>query len=97
MTFLKNTKEDMLTVKVGDKQIIHWYVNTLFGVHKDLKSYTGVCMTLGQGMISNHDTKQKNNSRKLTEADLIGMNNKLSKIIWTKRLSRNKDLRLEQT
>ena len=87
MNFLKNTNADMLTLKVGDEQIIHWYVDALFGVHEDLKSNIVACMTLGQGMISNHSTKQKNNSRSLTEAVIIGVDDKLSKIIWTKRFT----------
>ena len=53
MNFLKCTKED---IKVGDKQIIHHYFDASFGFHEDLKSRTGACMTLGQGMISNHST-----------------------------------------
>ena len=42
-------------------------------------------MALGQGMISNHSTKQKTNSRSSTKAEIIGVTDKLSKIIWTKR------------
>ena len=42
-------------------------------------------MTLGQGMILNHSTKQKSNSRSSTEAEIIGVDDKISKIIWAKR------------
>ena len=80
INFLKGSKEDMLALKVGNEQIIHWYLNVSFGVHTDLNSHTGACMTLGQGVISNHSMKQKNNSRSLTEAEIIGVDSKLSKI-----------------
>ena len=59
MNFLKTTKEDMLTLKVGDEQIIHRYVDASFGVYEDVKRRNGACMTLGQGMISNHSFKKK--------------------------------------
>ena len=79
--FLKRSLKDVLTFKVGDKQIIHWYVDASFAVHDNFKSHSGACMKLGQGMISNHSTKQKSNSRSSTEPEKIGVDNRISKII----------------
>ena len=80
MSFLKNTKNDLLTLYADDTQSIQWYLDASLATHSDLKSHTGACMTLGKGMLVCYSTKQKVNSRSLTEAELNGIDDKISKI-----------------
>ena len=40
---------------------------------------------MGKGDISRDSTKQKTNTRTSTEADLNGIDDKISKVLWTKR------------
>jgi hypothetical protein len=49
--FLKQTQEDVLALQAGSKGSITWHLDAAFGVHKDLKSHTGVYMMLGSGAI----------------------------------------------
>ena len=51
LNFLKKTKHEKLTLEADDTQTIKWYIDAAFGVHDDMKSHTGACMTLGKGMI----------------------------------------------
>ena len=44
-------------------------------------------MTLGKGMICTFSNKQKVNSRSLTEAELIAVDDKVLKVMWTNNLS----------
>ena len=84
MEFLKATKEDVLTLEASNYGKITWHLDAAFGVHNDYMSHTGAVMTLGKGCIQTISTKQKVNSRSSTEAELISMDDILSKVIWTK-------------
>ena len=55
-----------------------------FAVHPDYRSHTGSIMTMGNGAIQSGSTKQKLNARSSTEAELIGVDDEIGKIIWTK-------------
>jgi hypothetical protein len=59
-------------------------LDAAYGGHNDYKSHTGAVMTLGKGCIHTISTKQKVNARSSTEAELISMDDILSKVICTK-------------
>jgi hypothetical protein len=59
-------------------------LDAAFAVHKDLRSHTGAVMSLGKGAIQSVSTKQKVNTRSSTEAELVSMDDILSKVLWTK-------------
>ena len=69
---------------MDDTQTINWYIDAAFRVHNDMKSHTEACMTLGKGMICAFSNKQKVNSKSSTEAELIVVDDKVSKAMWTK-------------
>ena len=85
MNYLKHTKDIILCLEADDTQNLKWYVDASFATHKDMKSHTGSIFTLGKGSIWNESTKQKVNARSSTEAELISIDDKISKIIWMKR------------
>ena len=58
----------------------------MFVVYCDMKSHPGSTFTLGKGSISSSSTTEKINSRSSTEGELIGIDDKISKVIWTKNL-----------
>jgi hypothetical protein len=84
MNYLQATKDDVAAMSADDTNTIKWYVDASFAVHKDMRSHTGATLTLGSGVISSISTKQKVNSRSSTEAELIGVDDVVSKILWTK-------------
>ena len=69
ISYLRNTINIQLTLEADDSQIISWYVDSSFGVHKDMKSHTGSIYTLGKGCIMAESTKQKVNTRSSKEAN----------------------------
>jgi hypothetical protein len=83
--FLKGTRDDVLTLEADDFQTLTWYVDATFAVHVDMRSQTGAIFTLGKGAIISDALKQKINSRSSTEAELIGVDDKVSKVLWSKR------------
>ena len=54
-----------------------------YAVHPNMRGHTGATMTLGKCSIFSLSTKQKLNAKSSTEAELIGINNVISQIIWT--------------
>jgi hypothetical protein len=50
-----------------------------------MKSHTGAMFTMGKGDIIGSSTKQKGNSRSSTKSELIGVDDKISRVLWTKR------------
>jgi hypothetical protein len=53
-------------------------------------------MTLGKGCIHTISTKQKVNSRNSTEAELVSMDDILSKAIWTKLFMKEQACKIEE-
>jgi hypothetical protein len=83
--FLKGTIEDVLTLEADDTNTLTWYVDVAFAVHADMKSHTGAIFTMGKGAILSSSTKQKVVTRSSTESELVGVDDKISKVLWMKR------------
>ena len=49
-----------------------------------MRSHTGATITLGKGSPYSMSTKQKINTRSSTEAELVGMNDAMALILWTR-------------
>jgi hypothetical protein len=85
MTYLKATQDQVSKMSADDSNSIKWYVDASFGVHNDMKSHTGAVLTLGSGAITSVSTKQKVMTRSSTEAELVSLDDVISKILWTSR------------
>ena len=53
--------------------MIKWRVDASYADHRDMRSYTGGCMSLGRGMICSKSMTQKLNGKSSTEAELISV------------------------
>jgi hypothetical protein len=85
MSFMKGTIDDVLTSEADDINTLMWYIDVAFAVHGDMKSHTEAVFTMGKGAIIGTSTKQKVNSRSSTESELIGVDDKIAKVLWMKR------------
>ena len=84
MKFLNKTKNDKLILQADNLHVIKWYVDAAFAVHPDFKSHTGGTMTYGTGAPITMSRKQKLNTRSSTEAELVGTDDIVTMILWTK-------------
>mmetsp|Transcript_34996 Transcript_34996/g.52860 ORF Transcript_34996/g.52860 Transcript_34996/m.52860 type:complete len:213 (+) Transcript_34996:3-641(+) len=75
----------MFLLVADDFQTLTWYIDSAFAVHADMKSHTGSAFTLGKGAICSDSTKQKINTQSSTESELVGVDDKIAKVIWTKK------------
>ena len=58
------------------------YVDSAYAVHGDYKSHSGMCISLGRGMLLCKSTKQRLNVKSSTEAELVGLSDSLNDILW---------------
>ena len=84
LNYLKDTIELETTLEADNTNIAKWYADAAFAVHPDMRSHTGGVMTLGKGAVQTISTKQKINTKSSTKAELVGADDVLSYILWTK-------------
>ena len=63
---------------------IRWWVDSSYTVHPDMKSHTGVLMSLGKGCTYTASNKQKLNTKSSTEAKLVAIDDAMGQILWTR-------------
>ena len=85
--YLCNTKKLHLVLRWDGTRIARWHVDAAFAVHKDFKSHSGGLVLLHEdgGSIAAGSTRQKINTRSSTVAELVAVDDFLSKIIWLKK------------
>jgi hypothetical protein len=84
MRFLRGTKHDKLTLECDENLDIKWYIDASFAVHPDMRSHTGASMTLGKGSVYSTSRKQRLNTKSSTEAELVGVDDAMPMVIWTR-------------
>ena len=82
--YVNSTLELVLTLSLDDFSSVKWWVDASYATHYNSRSYTGGTMTMGKGSIFRSSCKQKINARSSTEAELIGINDVVGKILWTR-------------
>jgi hypothetical protein len=82
--YLRGTLHMPLTLEADNMHIIKWWVDASFAVHPDMKSHTGGVMSLGKGAVYGTSTGQKLNTTSSTEAELVGVNDVMPQILWTR-------------
>jgi Reverse transcriptase (RNA-dependent DNA polymerase) len=96
MKFLYCTQDDKHTMCADNLQIIKWSVDSSFAVHPDFKSHTGTTMSLGQGAIQGVSRKQKLNTSSSTHAELVGADDAMPMVLWTKHFMEAQGFDIEQ-
>ena len=84
LRYLNTTADLGLTLEVSDKISVLGFVDASYGVHVDGKSHTGAAISLGNGIVYAKASKQKVVSKSSTEAELIGLSDSASQVIWTR-------------
>ncbi len=84
MKYLRGSVYMPLTLEADEVNLVKWWVDASFAVHPDMKSHTGGVMTLGKGAIYGTSTRQKINTKSSTKAELVGVNDVLPQVLWTR-------------
>jgi hypothetical protein len=84
LQYLNNDHDLGLNLEMGDKPIVTAFVDAAYGSHADTKGHTGMAITIGKGTVNAKSTKQKLVSKPSSEAELIGLSDLTSQVIWTR-------------
>ena len=84
MKYIQGTIGLPLILSIDKSGNIKWYVDASFSVDKDMRSHTGGFMTMGTGGAYVKSIKQKLNTNSSTEAELVGVYDVLTQVIWTR-------------
>jgi len=82
MQYIRNTKDITLTIEPDDEA--KWWVDSSYAVHPNMKSHTGIYMTLGKGAPYTASCKQKLNTKSSTEAELVAVDDSMGQVLWTR-------------
>ena len=82
--YLRNSKELYLTLEADDDIAIKWWIDASFAMHPDMKSHTGGTMSFGKGSVYSMSRKQRINTKSSTEAELVGVDDGMPLVIWTR-------------
>ena len=82
--YLQGSKELHLTLEADDTGAIQWWIDASFAVHPDMRSHTGITMSLGKGSPFSSSLRQKLNTKSSTEAELVGVDDGMALITWTR-------------
>jgi len=80
--YLHATESMPLILGADGSHNLYWYVDSAFGVHKDMKSHTGAGLTLGRGFAISISTAQKLNTGSSTYAELVAVSDVLPMVQW---------------
>ena len=82
--YLSTTSTQQLLLKIGEDVTIKAYVDSSYGTYHDGKSVTGTVIFIGGAPVYFKSSKQKIVTRSSTEAELVGISDALSQILWTR-------------
>jgi len=63
--------------------LMRWWVDASFATHPDYRSHTGAVLSLGKGGVISMSRKQRLNTKSSTEAEVVGIDDASSQILWT--------------
>ena len=95
--YIKSTVEMKLTLSSNNTNIVKWWVDGSYAVHKDMKSHTGGLMTLGKGCVYGTSIRQKLNTKSSTESELVATADVLPQIILTSYFLKEQGCRVEKS
>jgi hypothetical protein len=84
MRYIKGTIHLPLILRADNLNVIKWWVDASFTTHDDCRGHTGGAMSLGKGSITGASKKQKINTQSSTESELVGADDMLPHIMWTR-------------
>jgi len=82
--YLRSTPDMPLVLGATSGGVLHWYVDASYAVHPNMRSHSGGALTLGHGFPISSSGKQKLNTHSSTESELVGVDDMMSLIIWSR-------------
>jgi hypothetical protein len=84
MRYIRGTHTMLLILSANGSGILEWWVNASFAVHPNMRGHSGGGLSLGQRFPIVSSTKQKLNTRSSTETEIVGAEDFMPVISWTR-------------
>ena len=88
-------KTVQLHLNVNNMNVVHWWVDSSYGIHRDLKGQTGASISIGKGCVTNMLKKKKVNTTSSTISELVGVHKSTPQVLWTKSFLRNQWFKID--
>jgi hypothetical protein len=96
LQYLRCTIHIPLILRADSLTIVKWWFDAYFAKHGYCRGQTGATMSMGRGSMSSMSKKQKINTRSSTEAELVGANDAMLQIMWTKYFIEEQEHRISE-
>ena len=73
-----------LTLRASSGIELMAFVDASFAVHHDMKSHTGIVLSLGGGTVFSSSKKQSLVTKSSTESELVAVSDAIPQIVWTR-------------
>ena len=83
LSYLFFSRAHRMILRIGSEASLNDFVDSSFGLYEDVKSVTGVAIRPDNATIYVKSGKQKTVTRSSTEAELVGILDALSQVLWT--------------
>ena len=84
MMYIRDTIDLSLTLSANAMGMLKWYVDGLYGVHPNMRGHSRGGLSMGTGFSISSSTKKKLNTRSSTESEIVGVENFMTSILWTR-------------
>ena len=84
MQYVKGTINMPLILSAESMTMPKWWIDVSYAVHDDCKGQLGGVLSFGLGMALIICRKQKLNVKSSTEAELVGVDDGLPLVLWTR-------------
>ena len=84
MKHLRKTLLLPLILSANGSGILKWWVDASFAVHPNMRGQSGGGLSMGRGFPIVSSTKQKLNTRSSTETEVVGADNFVPAMCWTR-------------
>ena len=84
MRYIRGTKSLPLILSANGSGMLKWWIDGSHGVHPNMRGHTGGGLSMGTGFPISVSTKQKLNTRSSTETELVGVDDLMPSILWTR-------------
>jgi hypothetical protein len=90
MQYVKGTINMPLILSAESMTLLKWWIDAAHAVHDDCKGQTGAMVSFGSGMALSFSKKQMLNVKSSTEAEVVGVDDGLPLVLWTRYFCKNK-------
>ena len=82
--YIRETKMLPLILCADGTGVLKWWIDASFAVHPNMRGHSGGGLSMGTGCPITGSTKQKLNTRSSTETEVVGVDDFMPSILWTR-------------